>query len=244
MKAKIAFENDEGIGVVLFDQEDNEHRIKMNWDGEVIVHQQDAYPHSEAERTEEQERIMRQVQERALFEAHHETDADVLDPDWVPMVLQQAADAVRVADRDDFVEWFRPLYDAVREPERFVDEPDLDVVTRVRQGLFLHEDDGHVVAVSDPAIQYDRTDGTTHTENPAEDPPAGTVPILISLPHLTFEREDFTFPESFRALLVNHFYSQIRDVYLNMGEEPPEEYRVEGYGKIATLHGGIPGYDE
>jgi hypothetical protein len=59
-------------------------------------------------------------------------------------------------------------------------------------------------------------------------------------PNLLFQHyvvgEDVPFPDGFRDLLSHHLRCQIRDVYLNMGTEPPPEYDLEGMGKV-RIHG-------
>lgn len=236
MRADVIATDDTGIAIGVIDNEGNEHRLALTWDGTVDVHETDAFARDPAERTAEEERTVQQVEERARFEAHHETEGEILEPTWRPANLEAAMDAIRAAGDATIREHFRELFDAVQNPEQHVDGH-LSTVHRVRQGLCVNPDENELATVGElQFVEY--VDGGTGEETVGSDPTCsdGTLFARITLPPLEFQRDDFTFPESFQGLLVSHFMCQIRDVYLNMGEEPPEPYLVEGAGKPATYY--------
>ncbi|MDQ2074687.1 hypothetical protein RBH20_19345 [Haloarcula sp. H-GB4] len=183
---------------------------------------------------------MQQVRIRAEYAAHaHFEDEDIIeDPAWLPGEIERAMEVMRTLPTETFAEHFREYYDAVRDHtgERIND--DVQSVDRVRKLIHI-SDDNEFIGSSATTIQYTDKNGETQVTNRDVDEPAHADSHVVTLPALTFERDDFEFPESFQALVVSNLMCQIRDIYLNMGEEPPTEYQVEGIGKTATLHDGL-----
>ncbi|WP_146418385.1 hypothetical protein [Haloarcula hispanica] len=212
----------------------------MDWDGNVTNHGQDVYPLDASERTDEQERLMQQVRVRAEYAAHaHFEDEEIIeDPAWLPGEIERAMEVIRTLPTETFAEHFREYYDAVRDHTGERIDDDVQSVDRVRKHIYISADNEFVDS-SETSIQYTDTSGETRvTVESATDPPSADR-FVVTLPPLTIERDDFEFPESFQALVVSNLMCQIRDIYLNMGEEPPTEYQVEGIGKTTTLHDGL-----
>jgi hypothetical protein len=239
MEANILGHDDRGLGVEIYDPNGNRHTFELDWDGNIEKHGQDVYPKDSTKRTDEQERVMQQVRARARFAAHQEfSDKQIIDSEsWIPQKMERAMDVVRTLPTDTFVEHFQDYYDAVRDHTGQNIDDDVQSVVRIRQ--YIHIDDNEFIGSTTPSIEYLDSDEilqVTH-KNAEKHPTADS--FLLTLPPLTFERDDFQFPDSFQALMVSHLMCQIRDIYLNMGEEPPVEYQVQGMGKPKTLHDGV-----
>ncbi|WP_154020986.1 hypothetical protein [Haloarcula sp. CBA1127] len=183
---------------------------------------------------------MQQVRIRAEYAAHaHFEDEDIIeDPAWLPGEIERAMEVIRTLPTETFAEHFREYYDAVRDHTGERIDDDVQAVVRIRKLIYI-SDDNELVHTTPAKIQYMDTDGETQVTNLSAEGPDGFDSFVVTLPPLTFERDDFEFPESFQALVVSNLMCQIRDIYLNMGEEPPTEYQVEGIGKTATLHDGL-----
>ncbi|WP_323677353.1 hypothetical protein [Halorubellus sp. PRR65] len=240
METEIAGWDDEGLGVEVIDNNGDRHQISLDWDGNVTNHAQETYPRDSTKRTDEQERLMQQVRVRAEYAAHnHFEDKGIIeDPSWLPAEIERAMNAVRTLPTDTFVEHFRDYYDAVRDHKGERIDDDVQSVDRVRKLIYLNDDDEFVDSTP-PKVQYRDTAGETHVTNLHAVGPEDADGFVVTLPPLTFERDEFEFPDSFQALVVSNLMCQIRDIYLNMGEEPPAEYQVKGMGKTTTLHEGL-----
>jgi len=208
--------------------------------GNVTNHGQDVYPLDASERTDEQERLMQQVRVRAEYAAHaHFEDEEIIeDPAWLPGEIERAMEVIRTLPTETFAEHFREYYDAVRDHTGERIDDDVQSVDRVRKLIHI-SDENEFIGSSATTIQYTDKSGETQVTNQDVDEPAHADSHVVTLPPLTIERDDFEFPESFQALVVSNLMCQIRDIYLNMGEEPPTEYQVEGIGKTTTLHDGL-----
>ncbi|WP_323677341.1 hypothetical protein [Halorubellus sp. PRR65] len=240
METRIMGHDERGLGVEVYDPNGDRHTFELDWDGNIEKHGQDVYPKDPAKRTDEEERLMQQVCARAVYAAHvHFEDRELIStPSWVPAELERAMDIVRTLPTETFVEHFRNYFDAVRDHTGERIDDDVQGVERVR--MYIHiDDDNRFIGSSAPTVRYKDASGESQATNyDVEGHPTATS-ILLSLPPLEFQRDDFEFPDSFQALMVSHLMCQIRDVYLNMGEEPPVEYQVEGIGKPVTLHDGL-----
>ncbi|WP_323677344.1 hypothetical protein [Halorubellus sp. PRR65] len=228
------------MGVRVFDTNGDLHEIALDWDGNVTSHGQDVYPKDSTKRTDEEERLMQQVSARARYAAHvHFEGRDLIDQlSWIPSELERAMDAVRTLPTETFVEHFREYYDAVRDDKGERIDDDVDHVQRIRMGIYLNDDDEFVDSTP-PKVQYRDTSGEVQVTNLHAVGPEDADEFVVTLPPLTFERDEFEFPDSFQALVVSNLMCQIRDIYLNMGEEPLAEYQVKGMGKTTTLHEGL-----
>lgn len=222
MRARIAGVDDT-IGVQVWDNEGREHRVLLTHDGEVEVHEQNAFPVDADDRTPDQQEVIDQVQLRAKYTAQFETDADVLSPSWNPVVLENAIEAIRTLDVPSFTDHFREYFEAVQHPT--VDVP-LDQIHLVMKGLRIEEDS--LLGSSPVAYLVERDSGELEWLN---DHDTVNANVSVNVPPLEI---DFPFGERFREYLVHHLQCQIRDVYDRMGEVPPEEYRVDGYGKLVV----------
>lgn len=225
MRARIAGETENRIGVQVWDNEGREHRIKLTPDGDVKLHEQDAFPLDPEQRSPEQREVISQVQRRAKYAAHFETEADVLAPEWNPAVLETAIEILENLDRATFDEHFREYYREVQEPS--VDVP-LERVYLIAKGLRIER--GQLIDTGDVTYLVEDPSGDVAWQG--EDTVDANV--VLNVPPLEI---DFRFGERFREYLIHHLKCQIRDLFDQMGEHPPEEYRVDGYGKAIVEEG-------
>jgi hypothetical protein len=209
------------------------------WDGSVRGHENDDYPHKREERTEEEQRIMTQVEERAKHEAQQEfPDADIVHPMWDPSHIEAGIEAFGNYPKEQFLSEFRDFYEAMRDPSQFIDDPQMDPETAT-VNRSLHFRDGEILNVSDLVFGYKRPDGSEHVLGEARSPPPEEE-LMVYQPYVEFA-DDFVYEEQFQGVILAHLMAQIRDIYRNMGEDPPPEYQVEGIGKINIVGDGIGG---
>lgn len=234
METAILGHDERAIGVEVYDEKEIRHIVNVEWGGEIEkhTHEEDAYPYNPEDRTEDQQRIMNQVEERAKYEAHKQfPDADILDPMWDPEHIERGLEALTNYPLNQFREHFRDFYEATAEPGQFIDEPfDLETVTVLKPYQFR---DAEIVDIGEVFIEYETNGQIAETgtlvEYPEDEQIACTLPAINYAP-------DYDYTGDFHDTVVNHLLAQIRDLYLNMGETPPPEYQVEGIGKF-NIHG-------
>ncbi|ELZ05386.1 hypothetical protein C482_02221 [Natrialba chahannaoensis JCM 10990] len=261
------------VGVEVVDPRGNRHLVEINVEDEDVedFHAQESYSHTSSERTPEEEQIMNQVRARARFEAHKQTEYDIIPSGWNPTQLRRGIEALENMPVDEFDEAFREYYHALIDPERtkseygitegsveFEGEPQIALIVK---GFCINDDNEVINVLPDMYIYYSKEDieetyttgtpaccseGTTQITPmvpPFVEVPEdfvypedfrgseGTTQITPMVPPFVEVPEDFVYPEDFRGFLINNLICQIRDVYRNMGETPPKQYDIEGYGK-------------
>ncbi len=236
MDAEIYGHDEANCGVEVTDENNYLHSVLVNWNGDIDGHYVDEYPHDPDDRTEEEQRIMSQVEERARYEAQQEfPEADILDPMWDPEHIDRGIEALVNHPLEQFHEEFRDFYEALDDPVAYLGESydgvEDDSFT-ITKSYTLSPDD-RIEVVDDVSISYRRTDGTAQRVGPFREPGEGVV--VCGMPWLEFN-DDYNFEEEFHDLVVTHLLAQIRDIYFHMGEEPPDEYKVQGIGK-RDIHG-------
>jgi len=247
MKAEIIGIKEGVIGVEVIDPNGNSHLVDLAVDNEEEndYHGQDVYPHSSSERTEEQERLMNQVFARARFEAHTQTEYEILRDGWDPRQLRRGIDALENMPAEEFDEAFREYYHALINPEKTKEEyditkdsvefPDEPQVSLIMKGFCIDESNKVVNVLSDFCIYYSNEDAemnyTTGTFASCSDNLTQITPMIPPFKEPPDDDDDFVYPEDFRGFMIHNLICQIRDVYLNMGENPPEQYNIQGFGK-------------
>jgi len=236
MKIQHDGHDEEGIGISVYDENDFRHTIEISWDGEVSFHGTDDYPHRREDRTDEEQRIMTQVEARARFAAQQEfPETDILSPMWRPEHIKAGIEAFSNYPMEEFLNDFREYYDALRNPMQYIDDSPVNEESIIIN-LAVHFDDGEVLEVSDVVIDYKLTDGSEHRIGAPPSYP--NKELIFAMPELEFA-DGFEYEEEFADVIMSHLMAQIRDIYLNMGEDPPAEYRVEGIGKLNIVGDGI-----
>lgn len=225
------------VGIKVLDERQSPHKVEVGIDGEILFHGTNDYPHKREERTEEEQRIMTQVEERAKHAAQQEfPDADIVHPMWDPSHIEAGIKAFANYPLAKFHEEFRDFYEAMVDPWAFIDDPDLDPKTLL-VNRSVHFRDGEILDFSHLVFEYARTDGTEHRQGAVPSIP-DEEELVIYQPHVD-HADDFDYEDQFQDIIMSHLFAQIRDIYLNMGEEPPEKYLVEGMGKIDIVGDGI-----
>lgn len=236
METEILGHDHEDCGVKVIDKRGHEHRVTINWDGEITHHFVKEYPTAPEDKTEEEQLIVDQVATRALFAAHQNFDANLIDPGWDPRAFERGRSALEKLSFREFEEAFRDFYDAMLAPEEFVDDPDYvpggEAITKV----FGVTEDDEIGTVEEPIVFYE----TAAEDRQQREIPEyhSQVPVAASMPRFSPD-PNITFRDNFPGMLYSHLGCVIRDIYLNMGEQPPPEYQLVGPGKCTIL-----GHDE
>lgn len=233
MDCNILGHREHDVGVEVIDEQGHVHTVEVRWDGEV-EHYVDDYPHKREERTEEEQRIMSQVEVRAKYAAQQEfPEEDILDPMWDIHHLEAGLEALSRYPLDRFHEEFRDYYDALVNPGAYITDADFDLNNVEVYKVFRFRE-SELLDVAPVFLQYYDDAGEPH--------PVGTFPdypedeqIVCVIPPLEVP-DDYEYEAQFHDLVVSHVMAQIRDLYFHMGEMPPEEYQIEGIGKL-NIHG-------
>ncbi|WP_323677349.1 hypothetical protein [Halorubellus sp. PRR65] len=221
------------VGIKVFDDNGGTHKVEIGLDGELIFHGTDDYPHRPADRNQEERRITNQVEARAQYAAQQEfPEEDILPFEWHPDKLEKVVTAIQQHPDDEFERDFRAFYDAIQHPpvDRPREEVDLVIV-----GVRLDDAHEHIEHVTEPIVGF-REDGEVEMRGPHAD-----VACHLTLNSPVYEF-DWAFGPQFREFLALLAKCHVRDAYLHMGENPPEEYMVKGHGKIRFF--GMQHYDD
>lgn len=225
-------QNDEEIGVQVFDERDIEHVVHVTRDGAVSEHYADVYSHKVEDRSEQEQRIMSQVEGRAKYAAKREfEEADILEPMWDVPHLEAGLEALSRYSLGKFHREFRDFYDALDDPGAFI------------TGEFDIED----VEVSNSYHSREGSSSTSGTSpsgtSPATAPPTTTAPSRVSprgtqrlhSPGVGVRRR-----LRLRGVVPGSRHSASPGVDSGLlpprGRDAPEEYQVEGIGEF-DIHG-------
>lgn len=279
----------ERIGLSIIDNNDVEHLIEMDEDGEIKYHEQDGYHDNPAKRTHDDNERVEQARRFARYYVFQERGYDTLPQLENPVRLEAARQALERLSTSAFESMFGDLYQQFQsdfdpDVEEVVDLPadvaDPDLVVYQRD-LYLGFDPdtidfgdevrtlaeeygvdlnapstessdeawqqfGHaaaevaddndesllsgmdLAAVSGIHLVYPDTSRTEQRVT-AETPLSREPEARLELPSV-----DPGSIERFRALLAFHLRCQIRDLFIGMGVEPPEAFRVLGPGRYAS----------
>ncbi|GAB3039275.1 hypothetical protein GCM10025298_30580 [Natronobiforma cellulositropha] len=115
------------VGVRVVDPRGNTHLVEIDVDEQdtIDLHAQEAYPLEASDQTEDVQRIMDQVLARGRFEAHTQTEYDILRSGWDPTQLRRGIDALERISDDEFDDLFYEYYTALHDPTRLKDEYDI-----------------------------------------------------------------------------------------------------------------------
>jgi len=248
MRAEIEKETDNGFGVTVYDNNEVKHKIGVLFDGEIHGHLQDGYPDKPADRTPEDSELLHQARNYAKYYVSKETEHGPFGPHDTIDRLERVKQAIAELSAADFESYFSDAYKQVIgkhpdiEPpvERPPEVDPTDFILFVID-VYLDSDD-HIEAVSDiHLIYYDAT--KTQLERRNDDPFEDRQPDA----RLQLTEKFIPSLQVFQKFLMYHLKCQLRDCYLEMGVDPPEEYRVLGRGdhEIAKRYRNddIPQYD-
>lgn len=224
METSIIGHDDEDVGVRVHDREGVEHVISVGWDGDIIEHGVSEYPNDAADRTDYEDAVIRWAQASAAYAVHREMDADIIPPNLLPEKVAEAITAIQALSDDEFREKFYDYYEALQDPP--VDAP-IDDVALLIKGMEIR-DGPEVGRVTNVRVYADADgDGEFDAHNVIGEDDFSTQAL-----HMPPQEIEWDFGERFREAIVHHLKCQIRDLYIHVGEDPPEEYAVDGYGKL------------
>ena len=124
MNANITGENDERVGLYVDDNDDIEHWVEIEFDGEIKYHEQDGYPDEPLKRTNREDELFSQARRYAKRYVYQNTDYDTLDfhrnPDRIAATLM----TIYNMDSEEFEQQFVEFYQQVRShADDSVDRP-------------------------------------------------------------------------------------------------------------------------
>lgn len=221
LNGSVLREDDDGYVVRVNDRNDVEHRILINYDGEILDHASDALAGVDFDELSDEERsVVEQIHNFARHQVQQETTEDVVPLAWRPEFLADCIDVFRECSEEQFGA-FEQYYQALQDPPIDVSNGRVFVVyqpVRLTEEFDAIKEGGplrYLVETNRGEYEWRGPDAPHH--------------IAFHQPLYTFE---WPFGERFREFLVHHLKCQVRDAYVNRGETPPEAYRVDGFGKI------------
>lgn len=111
MEGQIIDDKEEWIGVKVTDNNGVEHKIAVEFDGEIRGHGQDGYPDKAAERTPEANEYVEQARKFAQYYVFMERGYDTVRPKRLhPVRLNLVRHAISEMDLDEFEDCFGDLY--------------------------------------------------------------------------------------------------------------------------------------
>lgn len=292
MQPKITGENDERVGISVIDNNDIEHLIEMEFDGEIKYHEQDGYPDNPAKRSDEGSEHVEQARRYAQYYVWAERGYDTVRPEIHPERLWAVRHAITSLSTAAFEAQFGDLYQQLQShqdsnvrrvvgipadaasPESVLYRKDLYLSFDPREttleayarglaadhGLSLTEVDQPAASssevtrweafaedlaeiseeydidpedaialewVSDLYVAYIDDAGLEHV--PEVDGPFDRPrDALIELPVMKTGGD----LETFQEYIAFNLRCQIRDCFIRMGVQPPEQFRVLGHGRF------------
>ncbi|WP_049923831.1 hypothetical protein [Halopiger djelfimassiliensis] len=230
----------ERVGLSVIDNNNVEHLIEMDRRGEIMGHEQDGYPDKAEKRTHSEGEHVGQARRYAKYYVDQETEYDTLPWDLDANQFEAVRQALQDLSVEEIKRYFGDLLS--QSLSHYADDPDVDIGDTTRpealpaeqiggedaviykQEIYLDGDD-QIEATSGIGIMYYVARGERKTvwrgDAPDREPDARVE--LFPAPLVD--------PAPFRDYLVYNLRCQIRDCYLMMGLEPPEEYRVLGHGQ-------------
>lgn len=109
MKPKITGRNDERVGISVIDNNDVEHLIEIEFDGEIMYHEQDGYADTAAGRTREETEFGSQARRFARWHVYRERGYDTVPPTENPDRILAGLLAVTMLSDDEFESYFGDL---------------------------------------------------------------------------------------------------------------------------------------
>lgn len=233
MQASIQGEGDDGCGLEVIDNNEIEHWIEIKYGtSEISYHEQDGYADDPNKRTSVENEHVRQARNYARYYVYQKKDYDTFSVEKNYPGAERAKTAIEALPQSEFAERFADLYKQVKGNGPDVDRPvpyppSVDTHDPVVILMDLYVDaDGELEAVSDIHLQYqdeNASEAFVWNDDPYPDrKPDARIQMMPSFsPSL----------EAFKKQVVYHLRCQLRDCYIGAGVEPPEPYRVLGFGQ-------------
>lgn len=106
MEGEIDGEDEDGVGLRVYDNNQTEHRIGVDFDGEIFIHECDEYPAKAAKRTDRQNAHSGQVRRFAKWHVYRERGYETVRRRENPDVLMAGLLAIAALSDDQFSEYF------------------------------------------------------------------------------------------------------------------------------------------
>ena len=249
MNAEIIDQDEEGIGVVVTNNEGVKHTIAVGFDGDIQGHSQKGYPDNPAKRTPNENEHVAQAREYARHHIYKETEYNPFPVENNLPGIKRVRTAIQDLPKKRFRELFEDAYQQVDGKDPLPTDLPASLPSEVGPNdwvaflIDVYLDGTTVEAVSDIHFRYDYTDNTP-SEQWNDDPfPDRKADARLQL---TFDHVPSL--EGFREYLDYHLRCQLRDCYIMAGLEPPEEYKVLGEGQEEIIgryvHPEITIYDQ
>ncbi|WP_363463291.1 hypothetical protein [Halogeometricum borinquense] len=232
MDAQIKKETNDGFGLCVTDSNSIEHKIGICFDGELDGYLSKGYADNPSNRTPEDNEHVNQAVRYARYHVYQERGYEAFPWDENLPQIETVGKAIEELSAEEFEQYFGEFYEAVSGPvsgkgsislNEFSAALDREV-SAYYVDVFLNEED-QIAATSDahPIIINEdwETEITTPTEHAGRVPDARIELVPIPVPTI----------DQFQTIVYHQTQCQIRDYYIVMGEEPPQEYRVLGFGK-------------
>ncbi|WP_049907177.1 hypothetical protein [Halovivax asiaticus] len=242
MNAKIIGQDDAGVGLVLSDNENREHELGVNSEGDILHHQVDDISDDPSTRTQTENEQFSQARRYAKYYVAQETEYDTIPWDLNPERFETVRDSLAALTVDELDDYFGDLF--AQSLSHYADDPDVDTGDIERpyelpagkigpEGAVLYEQEiyldesGDIETVSGVIVEYYVAKGERTTVRHDEAP----VPDRDPDARVEISPAPFVDLKPFRDYLVYNLRCQIRDCYVGMGLEPPAAYKVLGPGQ-------------
>lgn len=127
MDAKIIEQDDEWVGIEVRDNCNVEHKIGVEFDGEIKGHSQDGYSDDPSERTKAENEHVKQARRYARYHVYRERGYETLPPrerpSWLAVVASVIADLPLATFEEHFEDYYRQLRSQVEADVEPVVEP-------------------------------------------------------------------------------------------------------------------------
>jgi hypothetical protein len=145
MKGEFIEEDDGWVGVRVTDNDNNNHKIAVCFDGEIQGHSQDGYPDKAANRTDEGNEHVGQARRFAKYHVYRERGYETMARRNLPEVVAAVAVTVASLSTEEFDEKFGEYYQQFRshfdsDAEPVIDPPSGDGTTVYLQDVYLDVD--------------------------------------------------------------------------------------------------------
>lgn len=232
MNASVEKETDDGFGVTVIDNDGAKHKVGVLYDGDISGHLAEAYPDEPTKRTPEGNERLNQARRYARYHVYKERGYEAFPWDENIANIEAVHDAIEDLTPIEFKTYFGEFYDAVAGSLDLDGADGLDGLLSALQSqggtpyidVYLDED-GRVERTSEVRTIVANDGWEEKLESPApgaDRPPEARIEMTaLPLPSI----------DLFQQVVLHQTTCQLRDYHIVMGAEPPEEYRVLGFGK-------------
>lgn len=184
----------ERIGLSVIDNNDVEHLIEIDENGEIKYHEQDGYPDTGANRTNEESEHIKQARRYAKYYVSRERGHQTIEPREHPEWLAVVASVISQLSTDDFEAQFGDYYQQLRshvetDVSRVIEIPDGDIAGLIsyRQNIHLNIELETVLGESEAQSLADSLSENTDVEAMVSELYAALEDVVISPDALTVE---------------------------------------------------------